>query len=573
MNDSDVHENDRILVMCQETSSNIDASSNAGAGTIDSAGVKKIEAVTLCWSRKELKVAYLCIFLVYFFISLQEQIHFNVVSYVTSSFMLLPLTGTTSVVSSVVGGVSRLATGKLIDTVGRPEGFILMVAFTTIGIIMMALTRNVETFAAAQVFYWIGFDGMEYVMNVFMADTSSPKNRALVFAFSTTPYLVTTFIGPRAAAAYLEVSGWPWAYGTFAIVIPAIASPLLYVLYRNERKARLAGLMPKLKINRNFKRRILYYFYEFDVIGILLLSAGFALILLPFSLVSYQAKGWASKKIIAIFTTGLACSVGFAIWEKIFTPVPLIPFKLLKDPSIWGACMLANFLFISFYLWDNNFIAFLQVVYGLSVTNAGYISNIFSIGSCLWAVIFACLLRVIGRFKYLALSHLCLQLLGVSLMTYFRQPTSYIGYVIMCQIFIAFANGGLVISEQMAILAACPHETIAIPLALLALFSSLGGAIGTSISSVILTNKFPAALDRVLPGNATLNALLYGNLEKQLSYPFGTPERQAVLYAYAETMWYQTCIGAVFLIPCFLFIAVWENFNVEEMKTAPGNLL
>lgn len=59
MNDSDVHENDRILVMCQETSSNIDASSNAGAGTIDSAGVKKIEAVTLCWSRKELKVAYL----------------------------------------------------------------------------------------------------------------------------------------------------------------------------------------------------------------------------------------------------------------------------------------------------------------------------------------------------------------------------------------------------------------------------------------------------------------------------------------------------------------------------------
>lgn len=224
-------------------------------------------------------------------------------------------------------------------------------------------------------------------------------------------------------------------------------------------------------------------------------------------------------------------------------------------------------------LWDNNFIAFLQVVYGLSVTNAGYISNIFSIGSCLWAVIFACLLRVIGRFKYLALSHLCLQLLGVSLMTYFRQPTSYIGYVIMCQIFIAFANGGLVISEQMAILAACPHETIAIPLALLALFSSLGGAIGTSISSVILTNKFPAALDRVLPGNATLNALLYGNLEKQLSYPFGTPERQAVLYAYAETMWYQTCIGAVFLIPCFLFIAVWENFNVEEMKTAPGNLL
>lgn len=58
--------------------------------------------------------------------------------------MLLPLTGTTSVVSSVVGGVSRLATGKLIDTVGRPEGFILMVAFTTIGEHVKSRHEHVE---------------------------------------------------------------------------------------------------------------------------------------------------------------------------------------------------------------------------------------------------------------------------------------------------------------------------------------------------------------------------------------------------------------------------------------------
>lgn len=99
------------------------------------AGVKKIEATARSWTRKELKMAYACIFLVYFFISLQQQIHFNVLSYVTSSFILLPLTGTTSIVSSIVGGVFRLATGKFIDIIGRPEGFILMTIFTTIGIL------------------------------------------------------------------------------------------------------------------------------------------------------------------------------------------------------------------------------------------------------------------------------------------------------------------------------------------------------------------------------------------------------------------------------------------------------
>jgi hypothetical protein len=40
----------------------------------------------------------------------------------------------------------------------------------------------------AKVFYWVGFNGIAYVMDVVVADTSSLKTRALVFAFATTPY-------------------------------------------------------------------------------------------------------------------------------------------------------------------------------------------------------------------------------------------------------------------------------------------------------------------------------------------------------------------------------------------------
>ena len=48
------------------------------------------------------------IFLVFFVISMQQQIQFNVSYYVTSSFALLPLTGTTSIVAAIVGGVIKL---------------------------------------------------------------------------------------------------------------------------------------------------------------------------------------------------------------------------------------------------------------------------------------------------------------------------------------------------------------------------------------------------------------------------------------------------------------------------------
>lgn len=78
--------------------------------------------------------------MIFFLMSLQQQIHNNVVSYVTSSFALLPLTGTVSVVSSIVGGVFRLPTGKLIDTIGRKEGLIVMTIITTIGMSLSLFT-------------------------------------------------------------------------------------------------------------------------------------------------------------------------------------------------------------------------------------------------------------------------------------------------------------------------------------------------------------------------------------------------------------------------------------------------
>jgi MFS family permease len=105
---------------------------------------------------------------------------------------------------------------------------------------------------------------MLYVLQVFMADTSSLKNRALVFAFANTPYIVTTWVGPRAAMSFVETSGFRWAYGTFCIVTPVIALPIIAVLWFNQRKAMKEGLLVKEKSGRSFGQSVSYYFWEFD---------------------------------------------------------------------------------------------------------------------------------------------------------------------------------------------------------------------------------------------------------------------------------------------------------------------
>lgn len=58
--------------------------------------------------------------------------------------------------SSIIGGLVQLPLAKVLDIWGRPQGYALMTFFLTIGLVMMAACNNVQTYAAAQVFYQVG---------------------------------------------------------------------------------------------------------------------------------------------------------------------------------------------------------------------------------------------------------------------------------------------------------------------------------------------------------------------------------------------------------------------------------
>jgi MFS family permease len=185
-------------------------------------------------------------------------------AYVTSAFAEHELTATTSIFASIIGGVLRLPIAKMIDLWGRAEGFATLVLITTVGLIMMAVCKNVETYAAAQVFYWVGYDGMAYILDVIVADTSSLKNRALMFSYTTSPYLLTTFTGSRAASAYYEHSSFRWAFGSFAIITPFVCAPFVITLFLEQRKNPANAPSEKQESGRTFYQSIIHYCVEFD---------------------------------------------------------------------------------------------------------------------------------------------------------------------------------------------------------------------------------------------------------------------------------------------------------------------
>ncbi|KAK1659163.1 siderophore iron transporter [Colletotrichum godetiae] len=537
------------------------------------AGVEKIEALTQTWTKTWLIAAYILIWVVYFIDSLQQQISSSLLAYVVSDFGLHGLMAATGIISNIVGGVSKLPLARVLDVIGRTAGLSIMLFFVVVSLILMAVCQNVETYAAAQTLFWTGMNGIGYVLNVFMADTSTLKNRMILFGFTSTPYISNTFAGPAAAQSFLDTSTWRWGYGAFTIIIPAVVAPLIIIFTVQMRRAVKQGLYVKKRENRTFLDSTKYWIVELDVAGILLVVAGFSLLLLPFSMAGYQAHQWREPRIIAMIVLGGIFLVAFPFYEKHIAPKSFVPFELFKNKNVLLACLLGGNMWISFYCYKVQFLSYLQVVYNLSVSRAGFIGNIYNIVSCAWAIPVGLLMRFTNRYKWLGLAAVPVQLLSTGLMIKFRMPHTSVGLVIMCEVLGALAGGTIVMVEQIAVMSSVPHRDVAVGLALLSMVTSVGGAIGSSISGAIWTNLMPSKLEKYLPNELKGEALLiYGDLTRQLSHEWGTPERDAIVLAYGETQKIMIIASLVALAGPILWVSLMKNHKLSEKSQTKGVL-
>ena len=267
--------------------------------------------------------------------------------FVTSSFGLHGLLGVTGIVSTIVAGVTKLPLARIIDTIGRIQGLVIMLVCVVISLILMAVCENIQTYAAAQTFFWTGMNGIAYVLDVFTADVTSLRNRMIMFGLTSTPYVCNTFAGPAVGEAFLKGSTWRWGYGAYAIIIPAMCAPVIVIFTVQLQRAKKEGNYVKPRSDRTILQSIQYWVVELDVAGILLIVAGFSLFLLPFSLSTYQPEGWGSPTIIAMFVIGVVCLIAFPFFERYIAPKSFIPFELFKDRTVLAACFMGANAWIS----------------------------------------------------------------------------------------------------------------------------------------------------------------------------------------------------------------------------------
>ncbi|KAL4731635.1 hypothetical protein ACLX1H_000611 [Fusarium chlamydosporum] len=537
-------------------------------------GVQTVEATTLAWSKKALVGVFIFMWLIYLTNGFQSQINWTLVPYASSeweSHSLIPVIG---VVANCMTAAVYIPLSKILDLWGRAEGFLLMVLIATIGMIMMAASQNLATYCAAYVFWQVGWSGLTYSIDVITADSTQLKNRGLAYAFTSSPYMITAFAGPKSAEAFLRNDNqWRWGFGTFSIVLPVVAAPMYALLRYNLQKAKKQGLLVRQSSGRTLMENIKWGLIEFDAAGAFLFAAGLVIFLLPFSIAGMAPQEWKTPYIIAMIVLGIVLLCIFGLYERFVAPKPFLRFDILTSRTVIGVCLLDFVYMIAYYCWNSYFTSFLQVVNNLPPAEAGYVSNTFEIVSGVLLFIVGWGMHQTGRFKWLLCVGVPLYIFAQGLMIHFRQPGQSIGYLVMCEVFISIAGPTFILCMQVGILAAVEHQYVATALATLSVVGNIGSAVGNTISAAIWTNTFQEKLVEYLPASAQADAAtIAGDLESQLLYEMGSPERLAIQKAYgygqARMLGAGTGIMAIALISLFLI----KNYDLRKIKQTKGTV-
>ncbi len=126
--------------------------------------------------------------------------------------------------------------------------------------------------------------------------------------------------------------------------------------------------------------------------------------------------------------------------------------------------------------------------------------------------------------------------------------------LVLCQLLQGIGGGSIAITMQVAVQVTVRHADVAIVTALELLTTEIGAAIGSATAGWLFQTYLPAKLATNLPGmEADELKLVYGSLQKALSYPLGTAERDGIIRAWVEVMRMLSIVATVTLVPAVLF--------------------
>lgn len=588
-------------------------SENEPHGSTKSFGVRKNELLNETFEYKWLRLAlYLSLFSAAYIFTLDTRIRKVLTSYATNSFADHSLLSTISVIRSVMAAASLPFFARMSDLYGRVELLIVSILFKAIGSIIESQATNVKKYAAGAVIDAFGQAGIKIMLRLVMSDNSTMNWRLFAVSIVTCPYIINTWISGNVVDALTDNYSWQFSIGMWGFIFPLSAIPifccLIYTRIRTSKTDRWKALIQEEKeslvtLNRRKEpaelelqtasggRRlylrlkiwslIVYYraeefFWESDLLGLVIFVLCWGLILVPLTLAGGTSKKWARGRIIAPLVIGFLLIPVFVVWEQKGARHPIAPFPLLKDRGILAGIGVGFFYKFVFLMPHDYMYPVLLVGMNASKAMATRIGSLNSFMIAVVGPLLGLVVAKVRRTKGFILAGISFWMIGTGMLFYFRGDNDGVHYqffingIIGSQIVFGFGSGLFARTIDVSLQSCTDHEYMAAITGVYMSVFKIGSAIGDCVSGAMWTQEmYPSIVQHMKEqGVDTKLAKLaykkpYNFIKK---FKWETPARKAVVFAYRDLQYKLCLVGLCLCVPMLLCGLCLRDHKLQSVQ-------
>ncbi|KAK4090936.1 hypothetical protein Purlil1_4516 [Purpureocillium lilacinum] len=501
--------------------------------------------------------------------------------YAMSEFNRLSIEGALTTAIGVATIVIQAPLAVTISHVSYFSVFAVATVVTTLGSVLQAAAPGLGVFLLGFVLNMMGGMGTRMIMFntatseqfllsfgdlVLLTSTglSTPKYRGTAFGAVNVPSVASSLelcwqAGAQVAESALKNIGWRWGYGIWAVMIPVVSPCLMAILFLFKRKSKHCSATVGSQ-----KRQLWTHLREQDLFGILLLTAGIALFLLPIPLEQGGISQYASARLITPTALGFLLLLLLVVWEFKFARNPVIPRRVLSQRTIASVMASNAFQYAGINAAAAYFYPFLMVCSDLSISNATYITLIVGVVCQLMGLVYGFIMARYKQMKWIYVSGLAIALLGRGLQYEFVDPRTQMAGLVVSQLVagIGFGVGiqGLTIAQGSA-----NPKDYPIIIAIFFISSNVGASVAGAIVGAVWTTVLTAKLHANLPVELKSQAqAILNSLPVAQSFPLGSPERNSIIAAYISAYRILVLICLVATAIAFLISLFVEDVRMPE---------
>ncbi|MFK0041863.1 MDR family MFS transporter [Paenarthrobacter sp. NPDC090517] len=382
----------------------------------------------------------------------------------------------------ITSTVSTPLYGKLSDIFGRRPLYLVAIVIFLIGSLYAGSVHSMTELAIARGIQGLGAGGLLALALTIIGDIVALKDRAKYQGYFMSVFGISSVLGPVIGGAFagsaniLGFEGWRWV---FFINLPiGLAALVVVFMYLH---------LPA----RHVKQKIDYW-------G----AAAITLAIVPLLLVAEQGRvwGWASGASWLCYGLGVIGIVAFLLAEKRAGDYALIPLRLFKNTT-FGLSSLLNFIIgIGMFGAIAMLPMYLQLVKGLTPTEAGLMMITFTVGILFGSISAGRTISSSGVYRIFPILGTAILAAAATVMGLVLGVDTGLWVPGLIAVFFGVGLGFCMQPLTLAMQVSVPPKDMGVGTSTAAFFRSMGGAVGTA---VFISMLFSTAADKIADGMKT----------------------------------------------------------------------